>query len=344
MRSHCRKEHPAWLNSLPARKPSLLCEQKQVEIAPSVSTSPVPDEYLHEGEGGALFVKFKVSNRTLVPLMRSEGVARLASSTETAPMNTPGELQAGSPLPLPLLEHRQEQAGGGGDFEGAAPHVHLAQVAVDVFSGDELMALMSDPSASVPPSPPATPAPLLFAAHQGMIAPIQVTLAVVVVCVAFLAELYTVPVILFAAAGVAVMSVAYMAQASPRIVARAVMLLVVCAPTLRVVDVLVRSPAALIDELDKLEDARLGMVALFVAGGATFGAFSPCTLSCKCKLRAAAYSVCAATCGDSIFRVRMGDERMPAFAILNGALPFFAAVLIAHVASRQLYQTRLPAL
>lgn len=344
MRSHCRKEHPAWLNSLPARKPSLLCEQKQVEIAPSVSTSPVPDEYLHEGEGGALFVKFKVSNRTLVPLVRSEGVARLASSTETAPMNTPGELQAGSPLPLPLLEHRQEQAGGGGDFEGAAPHVHLAQVAVDVFSGDELMALMSDPSASVPPSPPATPAPLLFAAHPGVIAPIQVTLAVVVVCVAFLAELYTVPVILFAAAGVAVMSVAYMAQASPRIVARLVMLLVVCAPTLRVVDVLVRSPAALINELDKLEDARLGMVALFVAGGATFGAFSPSTLSCKCKLRAAAYSVCAATCGDSIFRVRMGDERMPAFAILNGALPFFAAVLIAHVASRQLYQTRLPAL
>jgi len=343
VRSHCRKEHPAWLNSLPARKPSLFCEQKQVEIDIATSTAadsmaPVPDEYLHEGEGGALFVKFKVSNRTLVPLLR------LASSTETAPMNTPGELQAGSPLPLPLLEHRQEQAGGGGDFEGAAPHVHLAQVAVDVFSGDELMALMSDPSASVPPSPPATPAPLLFAAHPGVIAPIQVTLAVVVVCVAFLAELYTVPVILFAAAGVAVMSVAYMAQASPRIVARLVMLLVVCAPTLRVVDVLVRSPAALINELDKLEDARLGMVALFVAGGATFGAFSPSTLSCKCKLRAAAYSVCAATCGDSIFRVRMGDERMPAFAILNGALPFFAAVLIAHVASRQLYQTRLPAL
>uniref|UniRef100_A0A6V2QW86 Uncharacterized protein n=1 Tax=Emiliania huxleyi TaxID=2903 RepID=A0A6V2QW86_EMIHU len=151
VRAHCRKEHPAWLNSLPARKPSLFCEQNQVEIAPSVSTSPVPDEYLHEGEGGALFVKFKVSNRTLVPLVRSEGVARLASSTETAPMNTPGELQAGSPLPLPLLEHRQEQAGGGGDFEGAAPHI--AQVALEVLSGDELMALMSDPSASVPPSP-----------------------------------------------------------------------------------------------------------------------------------------------------------------------------------------------
>mmetsp|Transcript_12542 Transcript_12542/g.39998 ORF Transcript_12542/g.39998 Transcript_12542/m.39998 type:complete len:258 (-) Transcript_12542:230-1003(-) len=257
-------------------------------------------------------------------------------------MNKPGELQVGSPLPLPLLEHRQEQAAGGGDFEGAASHI--AQVAVEAFSGDELMALMSDPSASLPPSPPATPAPLLFAARLGVIAPIQVTLAVVVVCVAFLAELHTVPVIFFAATGVVVMSVAYVAQASPRIVARAVMLLVVCAPTLRVVDVLVRSPAALIDELDKLEDARLGMVALFVAGGATFGAFSPSTLSCKCKLRATAYSVCAATCADSIFRVRMGDERMPSFAILNGALPFFAAVVIAHVASRQLHLARLPAL
>ncbi|EOD19224.1 hypothetical protein EMIHUDRAFT_243120 [Emiliania huxleyi CCMP1516] len=64
VRAHCRKDHPAWLNSLPARKPSLFCEQKQVEIEIATSTAadsmaPVPDEYLHEGEGGALFVKFK---------------------------------------------------------------------------------------------------------------------------------------------------------------------------------------------------------------------------------------------------------------------------------------------
>ncbi|EOD19231.1 hypothetical protein EMIHUDRAFT_243130 [Emiliania huxleyi CCMP1516] len=64
VRAHCRKDHPAWLNSLPARKPSLFCEQKQVEIEIATSTAadsmaPVPDEYLHEGEGGALYVKFK---------------------------------------------------------------------------------------------------------------------------------------------------------------------------------------------------------------------------------------------------------------------------------------------
>ena len=85
---------------------------------------------------------------------------------------------------------------------------------------------------------------------MGLLAPIQVSLALVAVCAAFAAELYTNPTFAFAAAGFAAIAAANLAQASPRIVARALTMMLVCAPTLRLIHVLISSPAQLTRHLD----------------------------------------------------------------------------------------------
>ena len=126
-----------------------------------------------------------------------------------------------------------------------------------IFSRSDIAAMRRDCSASLPPSPPATPALLPFAQRSwqlpsrvGLLAPIQVTLALVVVCAAFAAELYTDPTFAFMAAGFAAIAAANLAQASPRIVARALTMMLVCAPTLRLIHVLISSPAQLTRHLD----------------------------------------------------------------------------------------------
>ena len=190
-----------------------------------------------------------------------------------------------------------------------------------------------DCSASLPPSPPATPASLPFARRSWQLpalTPIQVSLALVVACVAFLTELYTNPVLLVTtAAGFATMAVANLAQTSPRFVARAMTLVAVCAPTLRLIQVLVSSPADVIDDLDRQVNGRLGVLMLAAGAGASFGALLPTTLCSTHKLLTAAYFACAVTCNAFTVRVRTGDDRMPSFQIVHGVVPFVVSFLTA---------------
>mmetsp|Transcript_19446 Transcript_19446/g.65616 ORF Transcript_19446/g.65616 Transcript_19446/m.65616 type:complete len:393 (-) Transcript_19446:77-1255(-) len=84
--------------------------------------APVPDEYLHEGEGGALFVKFKVSNRTLVPLVRREGVARLARLALTSSGASSSLQYTGAPsLATAMREATEEPLRQGQQPQGQPP-------------------------------------------------------------------------------------------------------------------------------------------------------------------------------------------------------------------------------
>jgi len=211
-----------------------------------------------------------------------------------------------------------------------------------IFSRSDIAAMRRDCSASLPPSPPATPAPLPFAQRSwqlplrvGLLAPIQVSLALVVVCAAFAAELYTDPAFVFAAAGFAAIAAANLAQASPRIVARALTMMFVGVPTLRLIHVLVSSPAELTRDLDKLIEGRLGLLSLCAGVGASYGALPPAALPSSRKLPAAAYFACgpALTCVALVLCARTGDERMLSFEMLYGGLPFAASFLAAQAVS-----------
>ena len=142
----------------------------------------------------------------------------------------------------------------------------------------------------------------------------------------FVAELYTDPAFLFLVAGFALLAVANLARASPRFVARATTTIVVCGPTLRLLQALVCSPAELARDVDSLAEGRLGFLTVCVAGGATFGV-QP--LPTTRKLLAAGYLACAVACSTVGFRVRTGDDRMPSLELLHGVLPFLASFLAA---------------
>jgi len=164
----------------------------------------------------------------------------------------------------------------------------------------------------------------------GVHASIQVSLALVVACVACLTELYTNPVLLATSAtGFAAMAVANLAQASPRLVARTFTLVAVCTPSLRLIQVLVSSPADLIRDLDRQVDGRLGVLMLAATSGASFGGLLPSALPSTHKLLTAGYFACAVTCNAFIVHVRTGDERMPSFQIVHGVIPFVASFLSA---------------
>ena len=141
---------------------------------------------------------------------------------------------------------------------------------------------------------------------------------------AFVAELYTDPAFLFLAAGFAVLAVANLARASPRFVASVTMMIVVCGPTLRLIQALVCSPAELARDVDRLAEGRLGFLTLCAAGGASFGAQPPSALPSTRKLLAAAYVACVVTCSAMAKRARTGDDRMPSLELLHGFLPFLA--------------------
>ena len=209
------------------------------------------------------------------------------------------------------------------------------RVFAGVLSRSDILAMRRDCSASLPPSPPATPAPLGFRSWQlparvDVLAPIQVSLALVAVCAAVVAELYTSPVFFLAVVGFAAIAVVCtLAQASPRIVARALTTIMVCTLTLRLIQVLVSSPADLINDLAKLIKGRLGLLSIAVACGASFGVLPPSALPSSRKQLAVAYYACMLSCVALVLRVRTGDERMPFFALLHGVLPFVVSVLAA---------------
>ncbi|EOD05875.1 hypothetical protein EMIHUDRAFT_121401 [Emiliania huxleyi CCMP1516] len=203
----------------------------------------------------------------------------------------------------------------------------LAALAV---SGPSLRQQGSSAPLPLSPPPPPLSAPRSW---RSVFAPIQVSLALVVVFAAFVAELTTDPTFFLGAAGFVVLVVANLARASPRFVARATTLLVICAPTLRVGDALLRSPADLSRDLDRMTEARLAILALATAVGASLGALPPSALSSTRKLLAAGYFACAATCGAVVFRVRTGDERMPSFHLLHVLAPFLACFLAAQQAA-----------
>ena len=82
-----------------------------------------------------------------------------------------------------------------------------------------------------------------------------------------------------------------------------------------------------------MTEARLAILALATAVGASLGALPPSALSSTRKLLAAGYFACAATCGAVVFRVRTGDERMPSFHLLHVLAPFLACFLAAQQAA-----------
>jgi len=165
--------------------------------------------------------------------------------------------------------------------------------------------------------------------------PVQLSLALAVMFAARLAELDTTnPSGLLAAAGFGLLALANLAQASPRFLARAMTLVLVCAPTLRLVRVLVRSPESMARDLDKLAGIGRCVITMATATGAAFGALPPSALPPTRKLLAVGYCACASACVNVILRVRTGDERAPNFHLLHIVLPFFASFLAAHAASR----------
>ena len=196
---------------------------------------------------------------------------------------------------------------------------------------------------SLPPSPPATPVPLVFAprswplpARLGASAPMQVSLALLMLCAAIMAELPKwSPDFFFTATGFAVMIAANraLARVSPRLFASAMTLLLVCGPTLRLVNAVVRSPAVLTSELDKLAEAGRYIILLCGIGGSFFGALPPAALPSSRKRLAVAYFVCTAICGASIFRFRTRDERMPSFRVLHSVVPFLVSFITAQAVS-----------
>ena len=162
---------------------------------------------------------------------------------------------------------------------------------------------------------------------------LQLSLALVVVVAAYLAELYTNPAGLLAAAGCGLLAMANIAQASPRFLARAMVTFVVCTPTLHMTSLLVRSPAELTGAFDKFADVGRYVTTMAAAIGAGFGALPPSTLPPTRKLLAAGYCACALACGGLIVRVRTGDERAPSLQLLYMLLPFLATFLAAQAAA-----------
>jgi len=202
-----------------------------------------------------------------------------------------------------------------------------------------------------PPSPPAlqsTPAtpplPLLsprsrsLSARLGALAPVQFSLALAVVFAAHMLRgpssapggIHT----SLGAAGFAVLALANLAQASPRSVARAMALLIMCCPTLRLVSVLVRSPEGMARDLDKFAGAGRCLLTFCAACGAAFGALPPSALPPTRKLLAVGYCACVQMCVGFILRVRTGDERAISFYLLLVLLPFLASFFAAQRGTR----------
>jgi hypothetical protein len=155
-----------------------------------------------------------------------------------------------------------------------------------------------------------------------------------VVFAARLAELNTTnPAGLLGAAGFAVLALANLAQASPRFVARAMALLLVCISTLRLVQSLAFSPAKLTSAIDKAAGAWGCAITFYAACGAAFGALPPSALPPTRKLLAVGYCACAQMCVGFILRVRTGHESALPFYLLHIVLPFLASFLAAHAAS-----------
>ena len=182
-------------------------------------------------------------------------------------------------------------------------------------------------SASSPPSPRSWPLP----ARLGVLAPVavQVLLSLVAVFAAILGELATDPVFFLLTMAFAAISVANLTQAWTRFIPLTLTMTLVCGSTLRLVQVLVSSPAELARGLDRMVEGRLGMVVVTAAAGASFGALPPSTIPFTRKLLATVYFACVITCSAFVLRVRTGDERMPSFDLLTGVLPLVASVLAA---------------
>ena len=218
--------------------------------------------------------------------------------------------------------------------------------AVQWGSGDVAPLHASSPPSlpALQPTPAAPPLPLLsprsrsLSARLGALAPVQFSLALLVVVAAHMLRgpssapggIHT----SLGAAGFAVLALANLAQASPRSVARAMALLIMCCPTLRLVSVLVRSPEEMARALDKFAGAGRCLLTFCAACGAAFGALPPSALPPTRKLLAVGYCACAQMCVALILRVRTGDERAPSFQLLHIVLPFLASFLAAHAASR----------
>mmetsp|Transcript_8249 Transcript_8249/g.24452 ORF Transcript_8249/g.24452 Transcript_8249/m.24452 type:complete len:221 (-) Transcript_8249:406-1068(-) len=192
---------------------------------------------------------------------------------------------------------------------------------------------MRDGSASLPLSPQAMRISLRLDVMQSK--PVQLSLALLVMFAARLAELDTTsPAGLLAAAGFGLLALANLAQASPRCLARAMALVIVCAPTLRLVSVLVRSPEALARDLDTFAGVGRCITTMAAATGAAVGALPPSALPPTRKLLAVGYCACVQMCVGFILRVRTGHESALPFYLLHIVLPFLASFLAAHAASR----------
>ena len=192
---------------------------------------------------------------------------------------------------------------------------------------------MRDGSASLPLSPQAMRISLRLDVMQSK--PVQLSLALLVMVAPRLPQLHTPnPAAFIVAAGFGLLALANLAQASPRFLARALTLLLVCVSTMRLVSVFVRSPEAMARAFDKLAGAGRCVITLAAAGGAALGALPPSALPPTRKLLAAGYIACALACVGFILRVRTGDERAPSFQLLHIVLPFLASFLAAHAASR----------
>ena len=217
--------------------------------------------------------------------------------------------------------------------------------AVQWCSGDVAPLHASSPPSlpALQPTPAAPPLPLLsprsrsLSARLGALAPVQFSLALAVVFAAHMLRgpssapggIHT----SLGSAGFAVLALANLAQASPRSVARAMALLIMCCPTLRLVSVLVRSPEGMARDLDKFAGAGRCLLTFCAACGAAFGALPPSALPPTRKLLAVGYCACVQMCVALILRVRTGDERALSFYLLYTLLPFLASFLAAQAAS-----------
>ena len=218
--------------------------------------------------------------------------------------------------------------------------------AVQWGSGDVAPLHASSPPSlpALQPTPAAPPLPLLsprsrsLSARLGALAPVQFSLALAVVFAAHMLRgpssapggIHT----SLGAAGFAVLALANLAQASPRSVARAMALLIMCCPTLRLVSVLVRSPEGMARDLDKFAGAGRCLLTFCAACGAAFGALPPSALPPTRKLLAVGYCACVQMCVALILRVRTGDERALSFYLLLVLLPFLASFFAAQRGTR----------
>mmetsp|Transcript_14368 Transcript_14368/g.42170 ORF Transcript_14368/g.42170 Transcript_14368/m.42170 type:complete len:510 (+) Transcript_14368:158-1687(+) len=194
------------------------------------------------------------------------------------------------------------------------------------------------PTPAAPPLPLLSPRSRSLPARLGALAPVRFSLALLVVVAAHMLRgpssapggIHT----SLGAAGFAVLAVANLAQASPRFVARAMALLIMCCPTLRLVSVLVRSPEEMARDLDKFAGAGRCLLTFCAACGAAFGALPPSALPPTRKLLAVGYCACVQMCVGFILHVRTGDERALSFYLLLVLLPFLASFFAAQRGTR----------